>query len=202
MSGTLNLARGALLACAACLWAQQAVAQRDTRLLPGGNARAPITVDAEKLDYFDKEQKLVYTGAVVAKQGDATLKSTALTIFLAAAPGQAGQPAEGASAGIGGNSQVSRMEAAGPVTMVSKDQVGTGDRGVYDKSENKVYLYGNVSLTQGANVIKGQKDSRLVYDLDSGRAQVMGGVSSLFTPGSDDPTKKKTDVKPTAKPKG
>ncbi len=175
--------------------ASSASAQGSARLLPGGNSRAPVTVDAEKLDYFDKEQKLVYTGGVVARQGEATLKSTALTIFLS---GSATQPSE--PAGQVGNSQVKRMEAAGPVTMISKDQVGTGERGVYDKADNKVYLYGNVTLTQGVNVIRGGKDSHLVYDLDSGRAQVMGGVSSLFTPGSDDPSRKKPEVKPDVKP--
>ena len=179
-----------LLACAA--HSSQALAQRETRILPGANSRAPIRINAETLDYFDKEQKLIYTGRVVANQGESTLKSSALTIFLNGSPTQQGEASTGGPA----NSQVKRMEAAGPVTVTSKDQVGQGDRGVYEKAENKVHLIGNVSLTQGTNVIKGARDSRLVYDLTSGRAQIVGGVSSLFTPGSDDPTKKKTAAKP------
>ncbi len=69
--------------------------------------------------------------------------------------------------------------------MVSKDQIGTGDRGSYDKAENKVYLTGNVTLTQGENVVKGD---RLVYDVTTGMATVQGGaaqggrVRSTFTP--------------------
>jgi lipopolysaccharide export system protein LptA len=164
-------------------------------ILPGGNSRAPISINAEKLDYFDKEQKLVYSGAVVATQGDSTLKCAMLTIFLSGSPTQ--QNEEGG--GQGG--QVKRMEATGSVTIVSKDQVGQGDRGVYDKDENKVHLYGNVSLSQGPNVIKGRDEkSFIVYDLTSGRANVMGGATSLFAPGSNDPTKRSQPA-PTTRPR-
>ena len=34
------------------------------------------------------------------------------------------------------------MEATGPVTMISKDQIGTGNNGVYDKASNTVVLTG------------------------------------------------------------
>jgi lipopolysaccharide export system protein LptA len=65
---------------------------------------------------------------------------------------------------------------------MQKDQVGTGDRGSYDKGENKVYLFGSVTLSQGPNVTTGDK---LTYDLTSGQAVVEGGrVKSLFVPGS------------------
>ena len=192
-SGAARLAFiGALIGAGA----HPALAQRAGNILPGSNSRAPISVNAEKLDYFDKEQKLVYSGSVVAKQGDSTLRSTVLTLFMASSAAQGGEPAGGP-----GNGQLRRMEAAGPVTITSKDQVGLGDRGVYDKAENKVYLFGNVSLTQGANVIKGDRDAKLDYDLTTGRARIDGGVSSLFTPGSDDPTKKKPDAKTAGKPK-
>ena len=74
------------------------------------------------------------------------------------------------------------MEAAGPVTVIQKDQVGTGDSGIYDKTENKVYLIGNVTLSQGPNVTKGDK---LTYDMEKGTAVVEGErVKGLFIPGS------------------
>ena len=74
------------------------------------------------------------------------------------------------------------MEADGPVTMISKDQIGTGNHATYDKAENKVHLTGGVTLSQCANVTQGDK---LVYDLQSGQAQVFGNVGSVFTPASD-----------------
>jgi lipopolysaccharide export system protein LptA len=142
-------------------------------VLPGGDSKEPININAAKLDYFDKEQKLVYTGDVVATQGDSTLKASALVLFLTpkASGDQPGAPSS--------SSQLRRMEASGPVTIVSKDQIGTGDSGVYEKAENKVYLLGNVTLTQGPNVTKGDK---LIYDLTTRQAVVTGRVRSMFIP--------------------
>ncbi len=169
-----------------CIAATPALAQQPSRILPGASSRAPIRINAENLDYFDREQKFVYTGSVVANQGDSSMRSSALTIFLSGSPARPGEASDGGPA----SSQVKRMEAAGPVTVTSKDQVGTGDHGVYEKQANTIHLIGNVSLTQGTNVIQGSRNSRLVYDLTRGRARITGGVSSLFTPGSDDPTRR------------
>ena len=169
-------------------------------MLPGAGSHEPININAGKLDYYDKEQKLIYSGDVVAVQGDSTLKASQLTIFLTKADAKAGTPAAGgetaaAAATAGGaadapgaNSSVRHMDAKGPVTLVSKDQIGTGDNGSYDRDDNKVTLTGNVTLSQGPNVTRGD---RLVYDLTSGQAQVFSGktngrVSSIFTPGSQD----------------
>lgn len=187
-------------------------------LLPGAGSREPINIDAGKLDFFNKEQKLVYSGGVVAVQGDSTLKGSELVIYLAKDPPKAGTgetaaaaatAAGGADAAPGEGSSVRHMDVKGPVTLISKDQVGTGDSGSFDKTENKVTLSGNVTLSQGTNVTKGD---RLVYDLTSGQAQVFSGqtygrVKSLFTPGSagpedplGGPPKKTAPVKP--KPAG
>jgi lipopolysaccharide export system protein LptA len=143
-------------------------------VLPGGSSKDPVNIDAAKLDYFDKEQKLVYTGNVIATQGETKLQTGKLVIFLAP------KNANAAAGAPSSSSQVRRMEAAGPVTILSKDQIGTGDSGIYERSENKVYLVGNVTLTQGANVTKGDK---LIYDLTTKQAVVTGGrVRSLFLP--------------------
>ncbi len=144
-------------------------------VLPGGNSKEPVNVEATKLDYFDKEQKLIYTGNVVATQGESKLRAPVLVIYLT--PKDAAAP----SGVPDSSSQVRRMEATGPVTVTSKDQIGTGDSGIYEKSENKVYLIGNVTLTQGPNVTKGDK---LIYDLTTSQALVTGHVRSMFLPNS------------------
>jgi lipopolysaccharide export system protein LptA len=143
-------------------------------VIPGGDAKEPINIDAAKLDYFDKEQKLVYTGNVIATQGDGKLKASTLILYLTPKEGAGDQPGAPSP-----SSQLRRMEASGPVTLVSKDQIGTGDSGIYEKSENKVYLIGNVTLTQGPNVTKGDK---LIYDLTTKQAVVTGRVKSMFIP--------------------
>lgn len=168
---------GLLLALLVGLVPAAAAAQgsRGGAILPGGNSKQPINIQATKLDYFDKEQKLVYTGNVLAVQGDAKLKCSVLTIFLP--PKDQGQSSTPSS-----TSQVRRMEATGPVTLVSKDQVGTGNAGVYDKQLDTVVLTGNVTLSQGPNVTQGD---RLEYDLKTGQARVTGShVRSMFLPSS------------------
>jgi lipopolysaccharide export system protein LptA len=163
----------ALIILASALFPAYAEKPRSGAILPGVNSKEPINITAAKLDYFDREQRLVYTGNVIATQGESELRTRMLVIFLA--PKDALAPAAAPSS----SSQIRRMEAAGPVTIVSKDQIGTGDSGVYEKSANKVYLIGNVTLTQGPNVTKGDK---LIYDLNTSQAAVTGRVRSMFLP--------------------
>jgi len=179
----LPLAIAALLAAAPL-----AAKGRSGGILPGASAKDPVDIDAGKLDYFDKEQKLVYSGSVVVVNGPSTLKASRLILFLEKA--QQGQE------GNGGSDRVRHIDAEGPVTLVSKDQIGTGDRGSYDRSENKVYLIGNVTLTQGDSVVKGEK---LIYDTASGQATVLEKpgqrVRSVFTP-SEAKSEKKEPKEP------
>ncbi len=165
---------------------------RAAAILPGGNSKQPINIEASKLDYFDKEQKLIYTGNVVATQGDSKLKASVLTIFLTPKGGEKGGDAAPS------NNSVQRMLASGPVVLVQRDQVGTGDNGVYDKASDTVILTGNVTLSQGPNVTKGEK---LIYDLHSGQAVVRGGASggvkSMFLPSGGGTAEAEAPVKKT-----
>ena len=183
-TSAVRLALGATIVLAA--GGAQAQGKRNGAILPGRDSKQPINIEAGKLDYFDKEQKLIYTGSVVATQGTSKLKSSVLTIFLASKTAAKGGEAKGGDTPGGGSAnQVHHMVAAGPVTMVQKDQVGTGDNAVYDKAADTVVLSGNVVLTQGENVTKGDK---LVYDLKSGHATVTGKrVSGMFKTGNDAP---------------
>ena len=155
-----------------------ALADQKGSLIPGGNSKEPVSIEADKLDYYDKDQKAVYTGNVIAKQGDSTLTCAVLNIFLDKSG--AANASGGTSAAPTENSQIKRMEAEGPVKVTQKDQIGTGDHGTYDKAENKLYLIGHVTLMQGKNITTGDK---LVYDLTTGQAAVAGGrVKGVFVP--------------------
>jgi lipopolysaccharide export system protein LptA len=175
-------------------------------VLPGADSKQPVSIEADKLVYFDKEQKAIYSGKVVVIQGDTKMTCSTMTIYMekGSAPGRpvaaaAGDPAkageEGGAAPGAGTSHVKHLDAVGPVTVVSKTQVATGDSGSYDKAQNKVWLIGNVTLSDGGNVTKGDK---LTYDLTTGQATVDTGpatnrVKGLFIPGAesggDDKTK-------------
>ena len=165
-------------------------------LLPGGNSKEPISIEADKLVYFDKEQKAIYSGNVVAIQGDTRLTCSIMTVHMtktaAAGAPAAGAPAvkvaDAGPAPSAESSSVSHLDCAGPVTVLSKTQTATGDSAVYDKPQNKIWIFGHVTLSDKGNVTKGDK---LTYDLTSGQATVdiggtSGRVKGLFLPGSSD----------------
>src|SRR5271165_2868040 len=171
------------------------------QILPGTSSKEPISIDADKLVYYDKEQKAVYSGNVVVIQGDTKMTCSAMTVFLdhAAAPATSGPAANvPAPAGAGdapsANSGIKHLDATGPVTVISKTQVATGDSASYDKAENKVFLIGHVTLSDGQNVTKGDK---LTYDLKTSQATIdtgskTGRVHGQFIPsGGSDPAKAK-----------
>ena len=144
-------------------------------MLPGASSKDPYTVDAAKLEFFEKENKLVYTGNVLATQGSTKVRGSTMIIYLD--KGAAGAP----------NTGVRRVEMKGPVTVAQKDKVGTGDNGVYDRQDNKWYLIGNVTFTQGTTVTQGDK---LIYDLATNRATVTGRARTVLTPKEPDSGKK------------
>jgi lipopolysaccharide export system protein LptA len=188
------------LALAAALDAQQTKgAAQTSRATSGGvlgigASKAPIAIDADKLQIFDKEQRAVYSGNVVVVQGETTMKAAHMTVYYERA-NQDAQPAEPGSSGPGG-AALKRVEARGDVVITSKDQVARGDNGVLDRENDRMILTGNVSLSQGENITKGEK---LFYNLSTGVATVDGGrVRSLLVPGSDEAKEVKDGKKPAA----
>ncbi|UMY18965.1 organic solvent tolerance protein OstA [Methylobacterium organophilum] len=172
----------------------------------GAGGKEPIKIDADRLDVFDRESKAIFAGNVVAVQGDSTIRCSAMTVFYKrgkeggkdaskdaakdkdAAAGESASSGESAAAMA--ENGIRKVECAGPVTVVQKDQVATGDNAVFDQTARRIVLTGNVVLSQCQNVTRG---SRLVYDMNTGRANmdpVAGGrVSAMFVPGQKDDAK-------------
>jgi lipopolysaccharide export system protein LptA len=71
-----------------------------------------------------------------------------------------------------GSVQIRRLDAAGGVVVRSPSETAKGDFGIYDLDRKLITLIGNVQLNRGQNQVNG---SRLVIDLDSGRAVIDGG---------------------------
>ena len=148
----------------------------------GASNKEPIKIDADRLDVFDKEQRAVFTGSVVAVQGESTIKCAELTVLYEQQRGQAKTAPRAPEQGEGA---IRRIDCKGPVTIVSRTQTATGDNAVFDRTANRIELTGNVALSDGQNVTTGQ---RIVYDLNSGVANVIekpgGRVRALIVPGS------------------
>lgn len=165
----------------------------------GSNSKEPIKIDANKLEVFDKENKAVFTGDVVALQGQTTMRCSVMTVLYAQSrDGQTRQPATPppASPGAGGNS-IRQIDCDGPVSLLSGTQSATSNKLVYDAAKDLVTLTGKVVIADCDNVQRGE---RAVYDVKTGRATVDAGptgrVQGVFTPGSDE---KKAPAGPGAK---
>jgi lipopolysaccharide export system protein LptA len=72
--------------------------------------------------------------------------------------------------------QIRRLDAAGGVTVRSPSETAKGEFGVYDLDRRLITLIGDVQLNRGTNQVNG---SRLVIDLDTGRAVIDGGPAGV-----------------------
>jgi len=141
------------------------------------NSGQPVQIEASRLEVRDKDKMATFTGNVKVVQGDTTMRCKTLVVFYEQnKDGQQAQAAAktmpAAKPGPGGSSQISKLEASGGVTVVQKDQTATGDRALFDMKSNTVTLLGNVLVSQGPNVMRGEK---LVVDLTTGVSRVDAG---------------------------
>lgn len=152
------------------------------------NRDQPIQIEAASLEMRDKKKEATFSGDVKVVQGDTTMTSKTLVVFYDnATPAGSAEPAKSAKApiksaapGPGGSSSIRRLEAKGSVVVTQKDQVVTGETAVFDTRSNLVTMLGGVVLTQGKNVLRGD---RLVVDMTTGVSRVesdSGRVQGLF----------------------
>jgi lipopolysaccharide export system protein LptA len=141
------------------------------------NRGQPVQIEAARLEVRDKQKVATFSGNVKVVQGDTTMRCKTLVVFYeqkpSDSPGAKAMPA--AQPGPGGASQISRLEAKGSVVVTQKDQTATGDTGLFDMKANTVTLLNNVVVSQGPNVVRGE---RLVVDLTTGVSKVDAGNSS------------------------
>jgi lipopolysaccharide export system protein LptA len=174
------------------------------------NQDQPIQIDAATLEVRDKEKMATFAGDVQVVQGDTTIKCEKLVVFYGPEPGAAAkasqtkrqqqqpqqpqvqqqpqqqQPQQQAGALPTRQQDIRRIEALGGVTVISKDQTASGDRGVYDLKTKTITLVHNVTVAQGKNVLHGE---RVVVDTVSGNAhfdsntEAQNGTSPARPPG-------------------
>ena len=155
------------------------------------NRDQPIQIEAASLEMRDKKKEATFAGNVKVVQGDTTMTSRSLVVFYdstatpAAAPSANSKaaksaPMQAASPGPGGSSSIRRLEAKGNVVVTQKDQVVTGETAVFDTKANMITMLGGIVLTQGKNVLRGD---RLMVDMATGVSRVesdSGRVQGLF----------------------
>jgi lipopolysaccharide export system protein LptA len=155
------------------------------------NRDQPIKIEAASLEMRDKKKEATFSGNVKVVQGDTTMTSKTLVVFYdsTSAPAPAPSPAakatksapiQSTTPGPGGSSSIRRLEAKGSVVVTQKDQVVTGETAVFDTKSNLITMLGGIVLTQGKNVLRGD---RLMVDMTTGVSRVesdSGRVQGLF----------------------
>ncbi|NEX48015.1 LptA/OstA family protein [Pseudotabrizicola algicola] len=130
--------------------------QQDTTL--------PVEVTSDTLSVDQASGAAMFTGNVMAKQGE--MRLTAGTIRV-----------EYASDGQG----IARLIASDGVTLVSPSDAAEAREAVYTIASGTVEMTGDVLLTQGRAAISGQN---LTVNLTDGTGTMTGGVKTVFQPGS------------------
>jgi lipopolysaccharide export system protein LptA len=192
----LMLGAGFSLAASLAVAAQPAPqpAQQPSGAMQGFqiNRDQPVKIESLTLEVRDKQHQATFAGNVKLTQGDTTIQCKTLVVFYedsapaAPTPSAKGAPAPAATAqkaattpGFGGGSQqIKRVEAKGDVLVTQKDQTAKGENGVFDIKTNNITLTGNVVVTQGTNVLTGE---RMVVNLTSGVTTVESSKSSPVT---------------------
>lgn len=128
---------------------------------------APIEISADALEVLQAEQVAVFSGNVDAIQGDMRLQASNIRVHY--------------NSGGGTGGEISRIDATGNVHVSSATETARGDSAVYNVVGEEVTMEGNVVLTQGGNVIQGD---RLTIDLATGHSRIEGGAS-MVSEGND-----------------
>jgi lipopolysaccharide export system protein LptA len=150
------------------------------------NRDEPVKIRAASLELREKDKMATFTGDVYVLQGDTEMRCKQLVVFYEQeTETQTAKTVKAADPGPGGDRQIRRIEAKGNVVVIQKDQNATGDAATFNMRENTVTLVGNVVVTRGTDVLRGQ---RLVVDLTSGVSKMdQGRVEGLFKSGSQSP---------------
>jgi lipopolysaccharide export system protein LptA len=115
----------------------------------------PITVKSNEMAADNKGKTAIFSGKVVAKQGDITIFSDRLIVNYADK-----------------NGEVEKVEALGNVRIVQQTRTGFADQAVYDSRNGRIILTGTPRIVQGSNSISGKV---ITYYVDDEKSDVSSG---------------------------
>lgn len=140
-----------------------ALAQGTSLSFSGLNAvrGEPVEVRSDNLTVDNSTGETTFSGNAVLGQGDMRLAAQTITVVYT--PGD--------------TTRITRMEASGGVTLVTAVEAAEAANAVYDLDGGTVQMSGSVILTQGPNVLSGD---RLTVNLRSGQGRLQGQVRTII----------------------
>ena len=128
-----------------------------TSALRGLDTKAPIDVDADRIEVLDQQNQAIFTGNVRVRQASLSLDANRIKILYT-------RPAKG-------DPVIRRLDADGNVRLATPSERATARFGIYDVEKRILTLIGDVVLTRGTTKVKG---NRLTIDLATGRSTLDG----------------------------
>ena len=139
----------------------------------------PVNINADTLEYDNKNNSAIFRGSVVARQADIVIFADLMEVSY----GDKG----GEKAAKGGLKQ---LTATGNVKAIQGERIATGQKIVFYNDEQKIVATGNPRVWQGDNVIVGNK---IIVYLKEDRSVVEGSmqdrVSATIFPKEKKPKK-------------
>jgi len=145
----------------------------------------PVVVEADQMSSTEESNSVQFTGNVDTKQGDLRIISDEMTVYYNE---KATQDKEANT-----KQKIEKLVCVGNVEMSTSEWLGTSDEMIYYSGNRKIFLIGNAKAWQGENMVSGEK---IVYYMDEGRSEVVGGTTTVVGEG-DEKEEKKTRVKMT-----
>ena len=139
----------------------------------------PIVVEADQMSSTEEANTVLFLGNVDAKQGDLRILSDEMTVYYHE---EATSDKEASTA-----QKIDKLVCVGNVELSSADWLGTSDQMIYYSGNRKVLLVGDAKAWQGQNMISGEK---IVYYIDEGRSEVVGGTTMVVGEGEEKQEKK------------
>ena len=140
---------------------------------------APIVVEADQMSSTEESNTVLFLGNVDAKQGDLRIVSDEMTVYYHEAATSDQQAST--------EQKIEKLVCVGNVELSSKEWLGTSDQMIYYSGNRKVLLVGNAKAWQGDNMVAGEK---IVYYIDEGRSEVVGGTTTVVGEGEKKEEKK------------
>lgn len=137
-----------------------------------GEEPPPVSVTADRMEYFTEENRVVFKGNALAVQKDVTLSADTMKVTLA----------EGSGRDAGA---IEQIDAEGNVTFrqfnpeTGAERFATGEKGTYSAAAGLVTLTGKPRVWEGQNVIVGEV---MKFFIEEHRFLVEGGVGLTVFP--------------------
>jgi lipopolysaccharide export system protein LptA len=131
------------------------------------DSRAPVSYEAERIEWQDRQNRIILTGDVRVEQAGLRLQSSRMLVNYEDA----------------GGLRIDRITASGGVDVARGNERASGDTAIYDFDRRIITMAGNVRLRRGTDTLNG---GRLVIDLKTGLSSVDGAPargSAGNTPG-------------------